>query len=151
MEKEQPQNYASQFDQQLDREMMDQPMLHSSQSAYTKMHTDAEANLSTAPNSIIEKQVIKQKTKSEKQDDKKSTARLDNYNMLYNLGEGAYGSVNLAMEKKSGKQVAIKAVNIMKICQLNKERHILREKDLLDQLRFKHANIINLLSTFKVS
>ena len=47
--------------------------------------------------------------------------------------------------------MAIKAVNILKICQVNKERHILREKDLLDSLRFRHNNIINLLSTFKVS
>ena len=70
---------------------------------------------------------------------------------MQSLGEGAYGTVNSAIEKKSGKKVAIKAVNIMKICQLNKERHILREKDLLDSLRFKHTNIINLLSTFKVS
>jgi len=36
--------------------------------------------------------------------------------MQNSLGEGAYGTVNLAVEKQSGKQVAIKAVNIMKIC-----------------------------------
>lgn len=36
----------------------------------------------------------------------------------------------------------------MKICELNKERHILREKELLDSLR-KHHCIINLMGTFK--
>ena len=30
---------------------------------------------------------------------KKTTARLDNYTILHNLGEGAYGSVNLAIDK----------------------------------------------------
>lgn len=82
---------------------------------------------------------------------KTTTASLDNYKILNDLGEGAYGQVFLAMEKTTGVQLAIKAVNILKICQVNKERHILREKDLLDSLRFKHNNIINLLSTFKVS
>ena len=82
---------------------------------------------------------------------KTTTASLDNYKILNDLGEGAYGQVFLAMEKTTGVQLAIKAVNILKICQVNKERHILREKDLLDSLRFKHNNIINLLSTFNVS
>lgn len=68
---------------------------------------------------------------------------------MNSLGEGAYGEVSLAAEKKSGKLVAIKAVRIDKICQLNKERHVLREKELLDALRFRNTNIINLLATFK--
>jgi serine/threonine protein kinase len=55
--------------------------------------------------------------------------------------------VNLAIEKATGQQVAIKAVNIMRICELNKERHILREKELLHDL--KHPNIIQLFTTFK--
>mmetsp|Transcript_41780 Transcript_41780/g.63802 ORF Transcript_41780/g.63802 Transcript_41780/m.63802 type:complete len:141 (+) Transcript_41780:194-616(+) len=91
----------------------------------------------------------KQNTSQPEEKKKSSTARLDNYTMLHSLGEGAYGQVNLAIEKKSGHHVAVKMVNIRKICQLNKDRHIMREKDLLDSLRFKHANIINLLSTFK--
>jgi serine/threonine protein kinase len=44
--------------------------------------------------------------------------------------------------------VAIKAVSIRKILELNKERHILREKELLMEL--KHPNIIELFTTFKV-
>jgi len=55
--------------------------------------------------------------------------------MKKSLGEGAYGQVNLALDKKTGKMVAIKAVNIMKICELNKERHILREKSLTIKLK----------------
>jgi 3-phosphoinositide dependent protein kinase-1 len=35
----------------------------------------------------------------------------------------------------------------MKIIELNKERHIIREKELLSEL--KHTNIIELYSTFK--
>jgi serine/threonine protein kinase len=96
----------------------------------------------------VNKKNIKEKSASEK---KGTTASMDNYKVMNDLGEGAYGQVFLAMEKTTGTKLAIKAVNILKICQVNKERHILREKDLLDSLRFKHNNIINLLSTFKVS
>jgi serine/threonine protein kinase len=67
------------------------------------------------------------------------------------LGEGAYGTVNLAIDKKSGEVLAVKAVNIMKICQLNKERHIFREKELLESVKDRHPGIINLITTFKVS
>jgi serine/threonine protein kinase len=71
--------------------------------------------------------------------------------MVEHIGEGAFGQVSLAIEKQTGKQVAIKAVNIIKICEINKDRHILREQKLLDSLRFKSVHIINLLGTFKVS
>jgi serine/threonine protein kinase len=71
--------------------------------------------------------------------------------MVGSLGEGAYGEVSLAVDKKTSELVAIKAVNIMRICELNKERHILREKELLDSIRGRHANIIDLKTTFKVS
>ena len=91
------------------------------------------------------------KNKNSSDSKKSTTASMDNYKILNDLGEGAYGQVFLAIEKTTGQQLAIKAVNILKICQVNKERHILREKDLLDSLRFRHNNIINLLSTFKVS
>ena len=30
---------------------------------------------------------------------KKSSAKLENYTVLHNIGEGAYGSVNLAYDK----------------------------------------------------
>lgn len=60
--------------------------------------------------------------------------------MKQHIGEGAFGEVKLAVEKANGRTVAIKTVNIMKICELNKERHILREKELLNEL--KHPNII---------
>jgi len=57
--------------------------------------------------------------------------------------------VSLAVEKANKRNVAIKAVSIKKILELNKERHILREKELLMEL--KHPNIIQLYTTFKVS
>ena len=56
--------------------------------------------------------------------------------------------MNLARDKRTGKMVALKAVNIMKILELNKERHILREKELT--IKLKHPNIVKLYNTFKV-
>jgi serine/threonine protein kinase len=53
---------------------------------------------------------------------------------MKNIGEGAFGFVNLAQDKTRNKKVAIKAVNIIKTCQMNKERHVLRESKLLLKL-----------------
>jgi serine/threonine protein kinase len=67
--------------------------------------------------------------------------------MIAQLGEGAFGTVTLAVDKKKQQRVAIKCVDIMKTCELNKERHVLRERNLMNEL--KHTNIVNLLCTFK--
>lgn len=80
---------------------------------------------------------------------KSSPSKLDNYTVHHHIGEGAFGEVSLAVEKESKRNVAIKSVSIRKILELNKERHILREKELLMDL--KHPNIIQLYTTFKVS
>jgi len=81
---------------------------------------------------------------------KKKKASLEDYEIPnINLGEGAYGHVFLATNKKSGIKVAIKQVEIMKICELEKEENVLREKDIVNEL--KHNNIVRLLETFKVS
>ena len=72
---------------------------------------------------------------------------MDDYILKQEIGEGAFGMVKLAIDKKSSRVVAIKSVSMMKIIELNKERHILREKNLLAEL--KHPNIIELYSTFK--
>ena len=45
--------------------------------------------------------------------------------------------------------MAIKAVSIREIMSLGKERHINREKELLEELKFKNTHVINLLSAFK--
>jgi 3-phosphoinositide dependent protein kinase-1 len=77
----------------------------------------------------------------------KKKSKLDNFAFIKSLGEGAFGSVTLAVDKTRNRKVAIKAVNIMKTCQLNKERHVLRERALLNEL--KHPNVIELIQTFK--
>jgi serine/threonine protein kinase len=41
---------------------------------------------------------------------------IENYEIMKNIGEGAFGSVNLALDKARNKKVAIKAVNIIKTC-----------------------------------
>lgn len=76
-------------------------------------------------------------------------SKLDNYKILRDLGEGAYGQVSLAKEIATGNLVAIKEVDMEMIVKLQKERHILREKNLLESMFGKHFNIINLLGSFK--
>ena len=76
-------------------------------------------------------------------------SKIENFTMLKQLGEGAFGTVTLAHDKVRNLKVAIKSVNIHKTIQLNKERHVLRERELMNEC--KHPNIINLYQTFKVS
>lgn len=61
------------------------------------------------------------------------------------VGEGAYGQVRLAKIKATGDNVAIKSVSRDQITKLGKERHIFREKDLLNEM--KHPFIIRLIAT----
>lgn len=65
--------------------------------------------------------------------------------MLENIGQGAFGEVNLAKEIATGKLVAIKTVNKVQTVQRGKEEAIMREKNLLSSLN--HPNIIALLDT----
>lgn len=74
---------------------------------------------------------------------------IDDYEIGKLLGRGAYGVVNLATEKDTGITVAIKTVRMSQVLELGKERHILREKNLLNTLQ--HPTIIKLLKTFKDS
>ena len=65
------------------------------------------------------------------------------------MGEGAYGQVRLAKIKATGDVVAVKQVNREQIEKLGKQRHIFREKDLLNEM--DHPFIIKLLATTLVS
>ena len=71
---------------------------------------------------------------------------------MQSIGEGAYGRVSLAVDKTSGKQVAIKEVNKDHIAKVNKAEHVFREKELLFQLAENNCpHIIRLLKTDQVS
>jgi len=74
---------------------------------------------------------------------------LDEFQILRDLGSGAYGKVILGRDKKTDKIVAIKSVNKDLIIQLDKKRHVYREKTLLQDM--SHPFIIRLLTTMIVS
>jgi serine/threonine protein kinase len=74
---------------------------------------------------------------------------LDEYQVLRDLGQGAYGKVFLARDKLTDKIVAIKSVNKHTIIQLDKKRHVYREKTLLSDMQ--HPFIIKLITTMIVS
>lgn len=54
--------------------------------------------------------------KSKTQIAKKGGAKIENYEIFNEIGLGAFGLVKLGRDKKTQKYVAIKCVNIMKIC-----------------------------------
>ena len=75
----------------------------------------------------------------------KPKVAITEYEMGKFLGEGAYGRVLLAKEKATGREVAIKEVDQETISRLGKNKHIFREKNLLNEM--DHPFIINLLGT----
>jgi len=78
---------------------------------------------------------------------KKVKNSLENYEFLSKLGEGAFGTVMLARDKRTDEQVAVKSVDKEMTTKLNKEVHVMREKKLMETL--KHPNIVELKSTFQ--
>lgn len=79
--------------------------------------------------------------------EKKVKNSLENYEYLSKLGEGAFGTVMLARDKRTDEQVAVKSVDKEMTTKLNKEVHVMREKKLMETL--KHPNIVELKSTFQ--
>ena len=75
----------------------------------------------------------------------KSDDPLSDYEILSKAGEGAYGCVMQAIDKRSGKEVAIKQMSDVFENIIDGKR-ILREIVLLRQL--SHPNIVNLIDVF---
>jgi serine/threonine protein kinase len=63
------------------------------------------------------------------------------------LGKGAFGKVNLGMQKFSRKLVAIKSMNRQILNEESSKRKILREVTILK--KFRHPNVVKLLETFE--
>ena len=72
----------------------------------------------------------------------------DDYQIVKPLGKGSFGDVNLAIEKSSGRFVAIKDLHIPQIMRLNKKEAVIREGKILEKLRGKPF-IIELYTKFK--
>ncbi len=90
------------------------------------------------PNQDVESQVAPQKKRT-----------IDEFQLMSELGQGAFGTVYLGKDKLTDKIVAIKSVNQDRILQLDKSRHVFREKKLLSELQ--HPNIVKLITTLKVT
>ena len=73
---------------------------------------------------------------------------IEDYDLGKVVGQGAYGTVTLSKDKATGEVVAIKSVSKQQIQKLGKERHIFREKNLLNEM--DHPFIIKLLGTTMV-
>jgi serine/threonine protein kinase len=69
--------------------------------------------------------------------------------MTKKIGNGAFGEVFEAVDNESGDTVAIKSVNKNYILKINKRRHVMREKNILNSM--SHPFIIRLLTTCQVS
>jgi tRNA A-37 threonylcarbamoyl transferase component Bud32 len=69
----------------------------------------------------------------------------DRYMLQQNtiLGEGAFGKVSLAIDKRDKKKVAIKRISRRKMAQVNATEYVKREIEIMKKL--KHKNIIALV------
>lgn len=68
--------------------------------------------------------------------------------MTKKLGNGAFGEVFEAIDIETATTVAVKSVNKSYILKINKKRHVIREKNILNSL--DHPYIIKLLNTCQV-
>ena len=68
--------------------------------------------------------------------------------MTKKLGNGAFGEVFEAIDNITGNTVAVKSVNKSYILKINKKRHVMREKNILNSL--DHPFIIKLITTCQV-
>ena len=67
-----------------------------------------------------------------------------NYKFLSKLGRGSFGVVKLAIEKSTGKKVAIKILDKRKISKKEEETRILLEKEIIKS--FDHINVIKVFN-----
>ena len=63
------------------------------------------------------------------------------------LGKGAYGKVNVCMQKLSSKLCAVKSINLNKVTAESAIKRIANEKDILEKIR--HPNIVKLYETIR--
>ena len=81
--------------------------------------------------------------------EKEVKSKMDEYVQIKLLGQGALGKVMLAEHKETRERVALKIVHMPTIYEINKERHIYRERDILFQFS-KARHVIELKETFVV-
>ena len=76
---------------------------------------------------------------------------INDYEFMKQIGEGAYGNVYLAKDKKNlpHRLLAIKALDKSHVLKFSKTKAVYREKEILNLFR-EHPNIIHLLTTFQV-
>lgn len=71
------------------------------------------------------------------------------YEVLEQIGKGAFGTVKRGVHKDTQEEVAIKSVQKQLIASTGKKRSVFREKEILNTL--DHPNVIKLLHTTQVS
>ena len=90
---------------------------------------------------MVEREQNKSKSGSNK------TTTIDDFDFIKQVGQGSFGSVYLAQDKETEEYVAIKILSKLDIIKKQKEKAVMREKDLLKKLN-GNAFIVNLKQTF---
>lgn len=70
------------------------------------------------------------------------TTKVDDYMIGRVLGKGAYGKVNLALQKLSLKVCAVKSINKDIIKTENDLLRITTERFMVEQAKLRHPNIV---------
>lgn len=113
--------------------VLDRTTVQTSASENTKKATTRQPNLITIPEEEAPEVIEVEEIAEPKQ-------KIDHYSVLKTLGAGAMGKVFLAVDDKTGEQVALKLLN--KNSDELMLEYFIREAQLLESL--KHPNIINL-------
>lgn len=78
---------------------------------------------------------------------KKASLTVDDFDVRYRLGKGAYGDVFLVSKKTDGRSFAMKQIQKRKLAREEKEYQAMVEKELLTCMQ--HPGIVHLRYTFQ--
>ena len=111
-----------------------------------KKHTNLEVKKNSASKSpwIAKLKKLKDEFAVKWENPRTSTAKLDDFEKVRTLGQGAYGRVILVIHKRTSKPSAIKVMPKEKIVKQMQIEHTINEKKNIGRYKFSLFSIVNI-------
>jgi len=104
-------------------------------------------DLELTPTTRLNNKIIKRIKASFDSSGRPPKTLVENYKIGKVMGKGAFGKVNLAIHRLSGKFVALKSINKQFMTEESSKRKVMQEYNILRRTR--HQNIVRLYESFE--
>jgi len=104
-------------------------------------------DLELTPTTRLNNKIIKRIKASFDSSGRPPKTLVENYKIGKVMGKGAFGKVNLAIHRLSGKFVALKSINKQFMTEESSKRKVMQEYNILRRAR--HQNIVRLYESFE--